>query len=484
MDPILALDLTLAQPGSRAILKSLHGALREAVVTGRLAAGQRLPSSRDLARLLNVSRNTVVAAYDLLASEGYLRAAGRAGTRVTGEPQQRRAKGPGAAIAPWVRPLRFAASDTLSNPAPAHGPAPAFRFDTGVPALDLFPFDVYRRLSARTLQALARQPADYGDPQGSPRLRRAIASHVSASRAVACTPDDVLVTAGAQQAFDLLARVLVRPGQTMVAVEDPGYPPLRAAMAAAGARLAAVPVDAEGLRVDRLPRTCRIICVTPSHQFPLGMAMSAARRRTLLELARQRDAVVVEDDYDAEFRYAGRPLDALQTLDEHGRVFYVGTFSKTMLPGLRLGFIVAPGWARAALLQTKQVADFGCNRLTQDTVAAFIDGGHLLRHLRRMTRLYAERRETLIDAIGAALGPAAQVVPAAAGLHLGLLLPQVQDIDAVVQRARAAGVAAEALSRYAAKRDGPVGLALGFGAIDAQRIGEGIRRLGLALRGR
>ena len=482
MDPILALDLPVAAPGSRAVLKTLHGALREAIVAGRLAAGYRLPSTRDLAQMLNVSRNTAVAAYELLASEGYVRAAGRAGTCVSGTPL-RRARSQSGAVAPEAWPVRPASGPALPNPAPAGVSAPAFRFDTGIPAVDLFPFDVYRRLSARTLRMLVRQPADYGDIQGSARLREAIARHVAASRAVACTPDDVLVTAGAQQAFDLLARVLVQPGQTVVAVEDPGYPPLRAAMAAAGARLAAVPLDAEGLRVDKLPRACRVICVTPSHQFPLGMVMSAARRRALLAQARRREAVVIEDDYDAEFRFTGRPLDALKTLDEDGRVFYVGTFSKTMFPGLRLGFIVAPAWARAALLQAKQIADFGCNRPTQDTVAAFIDEGHLLRHLRRMTREYAHRRDTLIDAIGSTFGATAQIVPAAAGLHLALLLPHLRNVGPIVQRARAAGVAVESLRRYAIKEEGPAGLALGFGAIDARRIPEGIRRLAAAVRG-
>lgn len=483
MDPILALDLPRAATGSRAILKTLHGALRDAIVAGRLAAGHRLPSTRDLARLLKVSRNTAVAAYELLASEGYVRSTGRAGTCVAGVPQRTPPRG--ESVAPWVGRARTAATQTGAHFAmPDEGPAPAFRFATGVPAVDLFPFDVYRRLSARALRSLARQPADYGNWQGSLRLRRAIASHVSSSRAVACTADDVLVTAGAQQAFDLLARVLVQPGETRVAVEDPGYPPLRAAMSAAGARLTTVPLDAEGLLVDRLPRVCRIICVTPSHQFPMCMAMSAARRRALLEAARKHKAVVIEDDYDAEFRFTGRPLDALKTLDEEGRVFYVGTFSKTMFPGLRLGFIVAPAWARAALLRAKQVADFGCNRLAQDTVATFIEEGHLLRHLRRMTREYRERRDTLIDAIGATFGPAAQILPAAAGLHLTLLLPQVRDIDRVVQRACASGVAIEALGRYAMHPDCPAGLALGFGTIRASEIPEGVRRLAQAVRSR
>ncbi|WP_329955905.1 PLP-dependent aminotransferase family protein [Cupriavidus necator] len=225
------------------------------------------------------------------------------------------------------------------------------------------------------------------------QLREAIASHVSFARAVACGADDVVVTSGAQQAFDLIARVLVTPGKTVVAVEDPGYPPLRHAFAAAGARLVPVPVDDEGMQVDQLPAGARVICVTPSHQFPLGATLSLARRRALLAFARRHGAVVVEDDYDGEFRHGGRPLDALQTLDQDQLVWYVGTFSRSLFPGLRLGYAVVPPWARDAVVAAGQYTDWHSALLAQDTLAAFMAEGHLARHIRKMRAAYTGRRD-------------------------------------------------------------------------------------------
>lgn len=292
---------------------------------------------------------------------------------------------------------------------------------------------------------------------------------------MACTADDIIITAGAQQAFDLIARVLVTPGRTLAAVEDPGYPPLRAALAASGARLAPVPVDREGLVVDALPAGARIVSVTPSHQFPLGVALSLARRRELLNWAAREQAVIVEDDYDGEFRFTPRPLDALKTLDRDGRVFYVGTLSKSMLPVLRIGFIVAPAWAREALIAARQATDFAAPALMQMAVADFIAEGHLLRHVRRMRAEYAERRRVLEHCLRQQLGVRADIYPAIAGLHLAAALPV--DCAALAQRAWDAGVGVEPLSRYRLAAEGVDGLVFGYGAIGAERIPEAVARL-------
>lgn len=478
MDPSLELDLSIAERGSR--LASLHAALRDAIATGRLAPGLRLPSSRDLAAQLGVSRNTAVAAYELLASEGWLESRGAGGSFVAELPRAGVAVSDRASVAPWAD-SRWLRGEGGGWPAPlTGGPAPAYHFKTGMPDVASFPFEVLRRLQTRALQAAAREPARYPEAQGLRALREAIAGHVSSSRAVGCTADDVVITAGAQQAFDLIARVLVTPGRTLAAVENPGYPPLRAALLGAGARLAAVPVDAEGLVVEALPPQARIVCVTPSHQSPLGMAMSLARRRVLLNWAAAHQAVVIEDDYDGEFRFTSRPLDALKTLDRDGRVFYVGTLSKSMLPALRLGYVVTPAWAREALLAAKHVAGFGAPALMQAAVAEFIAEGHLLRHVRRMRAEYAERRRVLERMIERHLGERAAVYPAIAGLHLAVALRDA-DADELTRRAWDGGVGVEPLSRYWWGEGGVQGLVLGYGSITAARIPEAVKRLAKAL---
>lgn len=482
MDPSLELDLKLAERGSR--LASLHAALRDAIAGGRLAPGLRLPSSRELAVRVGVSRNTAVAAYELLASEGWLESRGAGGSFVAELPRAAVAVSDRASVAPWAD-SRWLRGETGGWPALlTSGPAPAYQFKTGLPDTASFPFDVLRRLQTRALQAAAREPARYPEAQGLQALRAAIAGHVSSSRAVACTADDVVITAGAQQAFDLIARVLVTPGRTLAAVENPGYPPLRAALLAAGARLAPVPLDAEGLVVGALAEDACIVCVTPSHQAPLGMAMSLARRRDLLNWAAARQAVVIEDDYDGEFRFTSRPLDALKTLDRDGRVFYVGTLSKSMLPALRLGYVVAPAWAREALVAAKHAASFGTPALMQAAVADFIAEGHLLRHVRRMRGEYAERRRVLEQMLKRHLGERVAIFPAIAGLHLAVALPGV-NADELTRRAWAAGVGVEPLSRYwldtGAGKGGVQGLVLGYGSITAARIPEAVRRLAKVL---
>jgi len=478
MDPSLELDLHIAERGSR--LASLHAALREAIASGRLAPGLRLPSSRELAAHVGVSRNTAVAAYELLASEGWLESRGAGGSFVAELPQAAVAVSDRASVAPWAD-SRWLRGDGGGWPAPlTSGPEPAYQFKTGMPEVASFAFDVLRRLQTRALQAASHEQARYPEAQGLRALREAIAGHVSSSRAVACTADDVIITAGAQQAFDLIARVLVTPGQTLAAVENPGYPPLRAALLGAGASLAPVPLDAEGMVVSALPAEARIVCVTPSHQSPLGMPMSLARRRDLLNWAAARKAIVIEDDYDGEFRFTSRPLDALKTLDRDGRVFYVGTLSKSMLPALRLGYVVAPAWAREALVAAKHAAGFGTPGLMQAAVADFIAEGHLLRHVRRMRTEYAERRRVLEHMLKRHLGERVEIFPAIAGLHLAVALPGV-DADELTRRAWAAGVRVEPLSRYWLGPGGVQGLVLGYGSITATRIPEAVRRLAQAL---
>lgn len=482
MEPELEFEMNLPARDSRLLLRSLHQQLRAAILDGRLQPGLRLPTTRAFAVAYGVSRNTAVAAYDLLLSEGYVLTRHRAGTYVADQLPHRTDHRP-TADKPVVP---GAAGDRRLNPywrvlaapiaAPSHLPL-RHDFRVGIPETTAFAFDVWRRLSAKTLRILARSPATYAEPQGQPTLQEAIAGHVSFARAVACRPEDIIVTAGAQQAFNLLARILITPGRTVVAMEEPGYPPAAASFAAAGANIVPVPVDQDGLMVDRLPNDTRVILVTPSHQFPLGPVMSLPRRAALLEFAQKHGAVIIEDDYDGEFRFGARPLDALQTLDRTESVFYVGTFSKSMFPALRLGFIVTTPWAQRALVVAKQAADWHCSVATQETLAAFIAQGHLARHVRKMREIYAARRQALLSCLQSDFGHQLEPFPSAAGLHLAARMTSSVDADALVQRARQYGIGITSLSAFYAGTPDRHGLVFGYGAIAADAIVQGLAGL-------
>jgi len=474
--PILNIEIALPGKGSRELLRTLHRQLKTAIVEGRLKPGLRLPPTRALARALGISRNTAIAAYDILLSEGYVESRQGAGTFVTDLGTSH------------VRPI--AAPDATGNDprlaAPWRGLPPvkeyrgedSYRFDfiAGVPSM-AFPFDIWQRLQARASRRIARRRLKERDPAGEPELRTAIASHVSFVRAVACRPEDIVVTGGTRQAIDLIARILVTPGETEAAVEDPGYGPTRRSLQAAGARLTPVPVDSEGLVVECLTPSTRIVCVTPSHQFPLGIAMSASRRAALMEFADREGAVIIEDDYDSEFLHGGSPLDALQTLDRSNSVFYVGTFSKSMFPELRLGFVVAPPWARTALTLAKQLSDWHAPLIPQLALADFILEGHLARHVRRMRRIYSRRFQMLSGAIEYRFHGRLRPFPAQAGVHLAAAADEAFDERALVQKAATHGIRVEDIGRYAL---GPVsqrGLVFGFGMIEAEEIDAAIETL-------
>jgi GntR family transcriptional regulator/MocR family aminotransferase len=353
----------------------------------------------------------------------------------------------------------------------------AFDFRAGIPDAQQFPFATWRALLASQLRPTAVRTGAHIDPAGHLGLRAAIARHLGVSRAVRASSEDVFVTSGSQQAIDLVARVLLEPGE-VVAVEDPGYPPVQRAFTAHGNRVVGAPVDTDGLVVEALPDAARLLYVTPSHQFPLGVSMSLARRLALLEWAERVDAVILEDDYDSEFRYAGRPLEPLQGLDRTGRVLYVGSFSKVLLPTLRLGFVVAPASLHGALRKAKHVADWHTTAPIQAAAAQFIEQGLLARHVRRMRRIYAERHQLLTAVLEDELAEHLAPIPSVAGLHLAALLRGHgrQDV-AVAQRASTAGVAVRPLSGFAVTQPPQAGLVFGYGAVPTERIEEGLRRL-------
>jgi GntR family transcriptional regulator / MocR family aminotransferase len=481
-EPVFEFPLSLAARGPGSRVRQLHGQLRAAILDRRLLPGARLPSTRRVASAYGIARNTVVAAYDLLVAEGYMLTRAGAKAQVSElaarpRPLRRGSRSPAEQLnAFWQR-----ATPAAIEFANAARSTAGFRL--GRPELRLFPVDVWRRLLARSLRRGGRASFDYPDAHGLSLLRAAIAQHVSFTRAVACTAEDVLVTNGAQQAFDVLARALVTPGRTRVAVENPGYPPMRAALAAAGAQIVPVAVDEQGLRVDRLPADVNVVCVTPSHQFPTGVAMSMARRAALLAFAREHRAAVIEDDYDGEFRFGLRPLDALQTLDRDASVLYVGTFSKSLFPALRLGYIVTPAWAREVLTAVRLYTDTGGNAQLQDALAHFITDGHLARYVRKMRRVYAERRQVLLAGLAEDLGRWLQPLPAEAGIHLATRIRQRGATARIIAHAREHTPGAQPLSRFALGAEGEPGLVFGFGCIEAAAIRTALCNLARALTG-
>ena len=340
----------------------------------------------------------------------------------------------------------------------------------------LFPYADWRRAMARQIRA-SRLNSQYADPAGHQGLRESIARHVAVSRGVRVEPDDVIVTNGAQQAFDLIARVLLRRGAT-VALENPGYPMVRILMESMDANVVSVPLDGDGLVVDALPKNASLVYVTPSHQFPMGMPMSNDRRIALLQWAERRNSVIIEDDYDSEFRFGGRPLETLQAADRNGRVIYTGSFSKSLLPALRLGFLIAPPSLRKPLRAAAHAASWFPQWPAQAALATYIDEGHLARHIRKMRRIYSERHARISATLQKDFGPWLVTLPAVTGMHLTATLRSRSRTHEreIASRAATRGVGFDLLSTYWTGRARP-GLVLGYGSIATDDIAEGLCRL-------
>jgi GntR family transcriptional regulator/MocR family aminotransferase len=458
----LALDPSEGTPYYRQI----YASVRDAVAGGRLRPGDRVPSIRSLASALGIARGTVEAAYDLLIGEGYLLPQGQAGTRVA-------ALGPHAARPGRPRPAAPAAA--------LPGPRPVRPFQVGLPALDAFPYALWSRLTARRLRGATRLDHSYPAPAGDPRLREAIAAYLALSRGLRCAPSQVFITAGYRQTLDLVARTLLRPNDA-VWIEDPGYPPTRLLVEAHGARVVPVPVDAEGLLVAagrRCAAQARLAVVTPSHQCPLGVALALPRRLELLAWAAASGARVLEDDYDGEFRYQGRPLPALTGLDREGVVYYAGTFSKVLLPSLRLAYVVVPEPDVPRFETTCATFHGGCPQLVQSVVADFMLEGHFARHVKKMRGLYARRRAAVVEGLRAVFGARLHVELQAGGMHLLARLAGRTDDRALARAARRAGLEIQALSDWQHHHPIEPGLLLGFtnvaGPAAARSLAETLR---------
>jgi GntR family transcriptional regulator/MocR family aminotransferase len=503
----LAIDftITLDAPTSRSLQQRVYDRLRRDILDGRLGSGERLPSSRALARSLRVSRTTIVLAYDQLIAEGYLEARPASGTFVSRVlPEGVRGEAPtevGARQGDGGPPTEVGGIGTremlplsrwgerlldAGRAAPlASAIALGFDFRPGRPDWSAFPRGLWRRLAARRWAAASDELATYGEPAGYRPLREAIAGHLGRSRGVRCDPDQVVVVNGSQQAADLLARVWLDPGDA-AAVEEPGYPEAALALRAYGVYVLPTPVDGDGLVVEALPRADqpqapRLVYVTPSHQFPTGTVLSLRRRLALLEWAAARGALVVEDDYDSEFRYEGRPLESLQGLDAAGLVAYVGSFSTALFPPLRVGYAVLPTRLVEPFVAAKWLADRQTATIDQQVLADFIAGGHFARHLRRMGRLYRARRDVLLAALDEHLAGAIEPGGAGAGLHLVAWLRAGLDEAAVAAAAAAAGVGVYPVGRFRLGAPGRPGLLLGYAALEERQIEAGVRRLAESL---
>jgi GntR family transcriptional regulator/MocR family aminotransferase len=480
--------LWLPLDGDGPLHRQTYRALRSAILEGRLPAGARLASSRTLARELGVSRNTVLQAFEQLVAEGYASAREGSGTFVAQELPRRASSKRAARSTPASDGPRLSAIGRRIAQAIPRGhatwslPRENVRYDFryGEPAYADLPLATWARLLGRRARRLSVKRLAYQPPGGAAELREALAGYLARARGVVCGPEQIVVVQGSQQAIDLCARLLVDPGDRVV-LEEPHYTGFSFCFAAAGAELVHVPADEQGLQVEALAAlpAARVACVTPSHHFPAGGVLSLPRRLALLEWAAERSAYVLEDDYDGEFRFDGRPLECLQSLDRHGRVIYLGTASKLMFPALRIGWIVAPPDLVPSLQDLKALTDTGTATLEQLAFADFIREGHLERHIRRARLRHAARRRTLLQAVERELGERALVVGTSAGLHVLLRLPglSAREVSRLRAACRERDVGVYPAAPFYARPPSRAELLLGYASLDEAEIRAGIRRL-------
>lgn len=481
--------LVLNADSNQPMYQQLYQYLRGAILEGRLRPGQRLPATRHLAKELGVSRNTVMLAFDDLFSEGYLKGKTGSGTFVTetlpdqmlyAQGNDRRSGEDGEFEHCFSQRGQVIADIPINC---INGPDDIIPFQHGVPGIFEFPYDIWSRLANRRLRNYHAMDLGYSSAAGYPPLREAIADYLRTFRALRCEADQIVIVNGTQQSLNLLSRLLLDPGDSAW-VEDPGYIGTYRAMIGAGVNIVPIPIDEDGLDVaygKTLKSKAKLVYVTPSHQYPLGVTMSVCRRIELLEWANENNAWIIEDDYDSEYRYCGRPLSSLQGLDIHGRVIYLGTFSKVLFPSLRLGYMVVPRDMATGFIAAKTVIDRQNPTFEQAVLTDFITEGHFGRHIRRMRMLYQERQEILIDAVRQHLDGRISVNPADAGMHMVGWLPEGANDRAIAARLRAAGVLVTSLSDYTLKQKMRPGLVMGYTAYNKKQICAAVKKMAAIL---
>jgi GntR family transcriptional regulator/MocR family aminotransferase len=481
MNAVEILGLRLTRGGPVPLQRQLYDAVRDGVLSGTLVPGLALPSSRSLAHSLGVGRNTIIAAYEQLLSEGFLESRVGAGTRVAAfagnslegitDRPLRPARASLAALS--ARGRRLAATPRTAAELPGSA------FVTGLPALDLFPSALWSRLLARHHRVASTADLGYAQPAGHRDLRAALARYLRESRGVVCEPEQIIVVCGAQGALDLAARMLLDGGDA-VWIEEPGYLGARGALLAAGAQLVPVPVGPDGLDAgvgERLQPAARLAYVTPSFQFPLGVTMSLERRLRLIEWATRSGAWILEDDYDSEYRYTGRPLSALQGLDGAGRVVYLGTFSKTMFPALRIGYLVVPHGLQQAFATAIRHTGHSAPLPIQAALAEFIEQGHYAAHVRRMRGVYAGRYARFVKLAGSLLDGVARLAPPAGGMQMPAWLHAGCDDRRIAQLAAEQGLTVSPMAAYYLGPPGTPGLYLGYAGIPDAEVEPALHTL-------
>jgi len=487
--PPIALDSGTKSP----MYRQLYDWFRRAIIDGRMRPGQRVPSTRSLAAELKISRIPVLNAYEQLLAEGYLETFVGSGTCVASSIPDDTLSPPAGSVGKGLQELvKKVGARRMSRRGVALRQLPAQSwlnivgaFRVSLPALDHFPIGVWSKLVARHCRRPRKGIMGYGDAMGYLPLREAIAEYLGAVRGVRCDASQIMVTTGSQQGLQLSAQVLLDP-KDHVWIEEPGYPSARQAFIAAGGHLIPIRVDQEGLNVAEIIRrgpNARAVYITPSHQYPMGMTMSAARRILLLNWAVRTGAWIIEDDYDSEYRFGSRPIASLQGLDTDARVIYIGTFSKVMFPALRVGYVVVPKDLVPAFSAARDAADVFSATLYQSVLTDFIREGHFARHIRRMRMLYMERRSALVKAIRVEMGNMLEVVGAEAGMHLAALLPPGTNDVTVSRKAARRGISATPLSTCYLRPPAKAGLVLGYAGANAHQIHDGIRKLKMCVQG-
>lgn len=488
---VIARLVEIDRADSTALYMQVYEGIRDAIRRGPLSHGTRLPSTRRLANVLGVSRNTTTKAFDQLRSEGYLASQVGSGTYVADNlPEQyTQVRPPTSESTSFSSSTQVPNADSgpvsLSNRAEQlmdrslsliDDPVKENAFRPGIPAFDAFPIETWSKLASRRWRTLPTNRLEYGNPAGYPPLREQIAEYLRTARGARCEAEQVIIVSGVQQAFSLIARVLLNPGET-VCVEDPGFPQMRGAFAAAGTEVHPVPIDRDGFVPPTGDLSPRMVGITPSHQYPLGITMSPSRRQELLSWSAENDVWILEDDYDSEYRYSGRPIAALQGMSNDGRVLYTGSFSKVLFPALRLGYLVVPPPLKEPLTKMRTVTDRSPPRVAQMILADFMNEGHFEKHIREMRMLYANRQTVLLEALDEHLGDFITPDPSNAGLHLVGYLPDGVADQTVAEQLFQHGIIALPLSFYSTKPLDQDGLLLGYAPVPQDEIRKKVRQM-------